>query len=104
MSKQLLTTQEAADYLGVSRYFLERDRSEGPSVPVIYVGHRSPRYRTADLERYLDARTRQVAEDPDDDHYQDWDDDDDPEDEEEYLEDDDYEVDDDLVALEGEGN
>ncbi len=59
----LMTTQEAAEYLGVSRYFLERDRVEGPTVPVVYVGHRSPRYRQQDLDKFIQSQTRHNPED-----------------------------------------
>ena len=38
MQTQLLTTQQAAEFLGVSVAFLERDRWAGARVPFIKVG------------------------------------------------------------------
>ena len=57
MSPQLLSTDEAAEYLRLSPYVLQRDRcSSTPSIPVIYVRPRTPRYAVADLERYLESK------------------------------------------------
>jgi predicted DNA-binding transcriptional regulator YafY len=56
----LLTEREAAAYLRVSQRTLRRYRTEQPGKgpPVAgYVG-RSPRYRVADLDRWL-AQTRE---------------------------------------------
>ena len=58
MNKSLMTTKEAASYLGVSCAFLERDRWAGARVPFIKVGSRAVRYRLADLEDYIETRTR----------------------------------------------
>lgn len=58
MNKHLLTTQEAADYLGVSKQFLERDRHVGARIPYIQVGARAVRYRIQDLEDYLESQLR----------------------------------------------
>jgi excisionase family DNA binding protein len=58
MERNLLTTAQAAEYLGVSKAFLERDRWAGARIRFIKVGSRAVRYRMADLEAYLDARTR----------------------------------------------
>ncbi len=63
----LITTQEAAEYLGVSRYFLERDRVEGPNIPVIYVGQRSPRYRVQDLDRFIRSKSSHNPDDSEED-------------------------------------
>ena len=38
MAQFLLHTKQAADYLGVSIAFLERDRWNGPTIPFIRVG------------------------------------------------------------------
>ena len=56
MDDQLVTTQEAADILCVSKAFLERDRWAGPQIPYIQIGSRSVRYRIADLARYIEKR------------------------------------------------
>ena len=48
MSKLLSTTQ-AADYLGVSKAFLERDMWAGARIPFIKIGSRAVRYREIDL-------------------------------------------------------
>ena len=58
MNPKLLTTDQAASYLGVSKAFLERDRWAGARIPFIKVGTRAVRYRLADLESYLDGRVR----------------------------------------------
>ncbi len=53
----LLTTKQAADYLAVSRQFLERDRWKGATIPFVRVGSRAVRYRLKDLDDYLEAKT-----------------------------------------------
>ncbi|MDO3722240.1 helix-turn-helix domain-containing protein [Marinobacter sp. chi1] len=58
MTKQLLTTKEAADYLGVSKAFLERDRWAGARIPFIKIGSRSVRYRLNDLTDYIEKQIR----------------------------------------------
>ena len=58
MDNQLLTTKEAARYLGVSNAFLERDRWAGARVPFVQVGRRTVRYRQAALDEYIANRTR----------------------------------------------
>jgi len=53
----LLTTDEAAAYLGVTRHSLEVWRCVGRySIPYIKVG-RLVKYRKADLDAFLAART-----------------------------------------------
>lgn len=64
MQNKLLTTKEAARYLGVSSAFLERDRWAGARIPFIKVGTRAVRYRQADLDAYLDRRVRRSTSDP----------------------------------------
>ena len=59
MSNFLLTTAEAAKYLGVSKAFLERDRWAGARIPFIRVGTRTVRYRNSDLEAYINQHVRQ---------------------------------------------
>jgi predicted DNA-binding transcriptional regulator AlpA len=56
MSKQLLNTNEAAEYLGVSKAFLERDRWAGAKVPFIKIGTHLVRYRLCDLEHYIESQ------------------------------------------------
>jgi len=58
MDKQLLTTAEAAHYLGMSKAFLERDRWAGARIPFVRVGNRSVRYRRADLQAYMERQLR----------------------------------------------
>ena len=58
MDHFLLTTREAARFLGVSMAFLERDRWAGAKIPFVKVGSRAVRYRLSDLNDYLKAQTR----------------------------------------------
>ncbi|MAL48484.1 MAG: DNA-binding protein [Methylophaga sp.] len=55
---QLLPTSLAAEYLGVSKAFLERDRWAGARIPFIKVGSRAVRYRLSDLEAYVEQQVR----------------------------------------------
>ena len=55
---RLLTTAQAAEYLGMSRAFLERDRWAGAKIPFIKVGSRAVRYRIEDLDAYIEKQTR----------------------------------------------
>ena len=55
---QLLNTQQAAEFLGVSVAFLERDRWAGARVPFIKVGSRAVRYHLKDLEYYVESCRR----------------------------------------------
>ena len=50
---RLLTTEQAAEILGVSLAFLERDRWQGARVPYVKVGRRAVRYRRSDLVHYI---------------------------------------------------
>lgn len=58
MNVKLLTTKQAAEYLGVSAAFLERDRWAGDSIPFIKLGSRAVRYRMEDLESYIEEKIR----------------------------------------------
>lgn len=58
MTKAMFTTKEAAELLGVSKAFLERDRWAGARVPFIKVGSRAVRYRLSDLESYIEKQIR----------------------------------------------
>jgi predicted DNA-binding transcriptional regulator AlpA len=65
MQTQLLNTQQAAEFLGVSTAFLERDRWAGARVPYIKVGSRAVRYQLNDLEQYVQScRRRSTSEVP----------------------------------------
>jgi len=55
---QLLTTQQAAEFLGVSEAFLERDRWAGARIPFIKVGSRAVRYQLEDLEHHIQSSRR----------------------------------------------
>lgn len=63
MQVNLLTTREAARYLGLSKAFLERDRWAGAKVPFIKIGSRAVRYRTQDLDAYIQSRIRRSTSD-----------------------------------------
>jgi len=58
MSDNLLTTKEAALFLGVSMSFLERDRWAGAQVPFVRIGSRSIRYEPEALKAYVHSRIR----------------------------------------------
>jgi len=58
MTNRLLTTAEAAEFLGVSKAFLERDRWAGARVQFIKIGSRAVRYRLSDLENYIERQVR----------------------------------------------
>lgn len=58
MQTTLLTTPKAAEYLGVSPAFLERDRWAGARIPFVKIGTRSIRYRLSDLEAYIEKSLR----------------------------------------------
>ncbi|WP_036858365.1 helix-turn-helix transcriptional regulator [Porticoccus hydrocarbonoclasticus] len=54
----LLNTKQAANYLGVSAAFLERDRWAGARIPFIRLGTRSIRYRLGDLDNFIQQQLR----------------------------------------------
>lgn len=56
MQNPLLTTKQAAQILGVSIAFLERDRWAGARVPFVKIGSRAVRYRNSDLHAYIESR------------------------------------------------
>ncbi|MEW8295453.1 MAG: helix-turn-helix domain-containing protein [Candidatus Thiodiazotropha sp.] len=58
MQKTLLNTAEAAQFLGVSKAFLERDRWAGARIPFVKIGARAVRYRADDLNTYINAQVR----------------------------------------------
>ena len=63
MPQSLLTTTDAADFLGVSKAFLERDRWAGARIPFIKVGSRAVRYRQSDLDDYINRQVRASTSD-----------------------------------------
>jgi len=58
MHTSLYTTEQAANFLGVSKAFLERDRWAGARIPFIKIGTRAVRYSLDDLETYLVKQRR----------------------------------------------
>lgn len=63
MENTLLTTKQAAQLLGVSMAFLERDRWAGARIPFIKVGSRAVRYRQCDLDGYIQRCSRTSTSD-----------------------------------------
>ena len=63
MQTYLLNTKEAANFLGLSKAFLERDRWAGAKVPFIKISERAVRYRLEDLEKYIESRIRKSTSD-----------------------------------------
>jgi excisionase family DNA binding protein len=61
MTDKLLTQQQLADELEVSQRTLERWRQQGTGPAFIRVG-RSPRYRRADIDAWLDQQRRTRSE------------------------------------------
>jgi len=58
MQTQLLNTAQAAQFLGLSKAFLERDRWAGAKIPFIKIGDRAVRYRVEDLDAFIESRIR----------------------------------------------
>jgi predicted DNA-binding transcriptional regulator AlpA len=58
MTDRLLTTKDAAAFLGVSAAFLERDRWANVEVPYVRVGSRAVRYQLSELEAYVNSNRR----------------------------------------------
>ena len=56
-----ITTEQAANLLGVTRRFLDKDRHEArqngtsPKIPYAVLGHRTVRYCRSDVLSFLDA-------------------------------------------------
>ena len=63
MDDKLLSTEEAAEYLGVSKAFLERDRWAGARIPFVRVGDRKVQYEPSTLKAYVKSRIRQSTSD-----------------------------------------
>lgn len=63
MKQKLLTTEQAAEYLNVSKAFLERDRWAGARIPFVKVGSRAVRYLLSDLDEHIENCCRQSTSD-----------------------------------------
>lgn len=63
MEQRLLTTKEAAHYLGLSKAFLERDRWVGGRIKFVKVGSRAVRYDLDDLNAYIASKVRRSTSD-----------------------------------------
>ncbi len=63
MNTRLLNTAEAAQLLGVSKAFLERDRWAGARIPFVRVGERAVRYQLSELEAYIAGQVRHSTSD-----------------------------------------
>ncbi len=60
-SDPLLTEREAAEYLRISVYWLQKVRSQGRPGPVAtYIG-RAVRYRLSALDRFIDENSKQCG-------------------------------------------
>ncbi len=59
----LLNTRQAANYLGVSVAWLERERWVAGRVPFVRVGNRAVRYKLEDLDQYVERRTMRSTAD-----------------------------------------
>jgi len=62
VDSDLLTPQQAADYLQLHPVTLARWRSRGTGLPYIFVGDQI-RYRRVDIEAWLDRNTQNGAAD-----------------------------------------
>ena len=56
MSKRLLTDREVYDDYGLTVPWLRRARREGAGPPFLRIGRRMIRYRTADVEAFIDRQ------------------------------------------------
>ena len=59
----VLSTAQAAEYLGVRRRTLETWRRNGAGPPFISISKRCVRYRKTDLDRWLEERVRRSTSD-----------------------------------------
>jgi len=64
MKASLLTTKEAARYLGVSAAFLERDRCRDGRIQFVRVGARAVRYEPSVLDAHIERGRRRSTSDP----------------------------------------
>lgn len=56
----LLTEREAAEFLGVSPIWLQRDRWRGPQIRFVKIG-KHVRYRASDLADFIERNTAPVV-------------------------------------------
>lgn len=56
--EKLLTEKQVAEYLNVTVRTVQRWRAEGMGPPVLYA-YRSPRYRKADVDAWLQRRAEE---------------------------------------------
>ncbi len=59
----LVSTKQAAQYLGTSERFLEIRRMKGGGPPFIRVSAKTIRYRRSDLDSWVESRVRQSTSD-----------------------------------------
>jgi hypothetical protein len=64
VENRLLTTKEAARFLGVSAAFLERDRWAGARIPFVKIGRRAVRYELSALETLIAEGRRRSTSTP----------------------------------------
>lgn len=60
---ELLTREQVAGFLGISVSMVDKLRAGG-KLRVVKLGKRLPRFRKADIERFLDQRTEQAEPPP----------------------------------------
>lgn len=63
MNHRLLTTTQAAEQIGLSKAFLERDRCTNARIPFVKLGHRTVRYRQQDIDAFLAGSIRSSTSD-----------------------------------------
>ncbi|SIO07311.1 helix-turn-helix transcriptional regulator [Vannielia litorea] len=54
---RLLSRDEVAEIYGISKRFLETAAMRDASPPAVRLGHRTVRYRVADIEAWIEAQT-----------------------------------------------
>lgn len=59
----LLKTEQAAEFLNVSKSFLEKDRWRGAKIKYVVIGTRTIRYQKSVLEAYLEQQVRRSTSD-----------------------------------------
>lgn len=57
--RNLLTQNQAAEYLGINKRTLENWRYAGRGPEYVRLSHRAVRYRQSDLEKFVDERVYQ---------------------------------------------
>lgn len=60
-ASEMMTSEQVAKLMGVSRRYLDKDRHEArqngtsPKLPYVTLGHRTVRYRRSDVDAFLYA-------------------------------------------------